>query len=285
MRTPLLFHPYILTLYGCTAGVAALKSGDHVRPEPVDSGQEDTSEEEDSDSGPSPDTNDTGPAEDSETPEDTGDSCEDCGGISFVDPAEVHLRADGSDASASVEVYGKTTGIELVCSEALVHLAWELDTADTRETGKAVITFRVTDGFSGSESGVCALFSDYGEPVTIPVDLSVCPDCTGITRCAEDDLILTTYSTSYPARSTECYGTATGIEVACATADGTPFIRVTPSLSLTDSSETGEFTLTVSGSDIYGHNYWGHCTLTDEQGSRVEICVWECNVSSCAAPC
>jgi hypothetical protein len=279
----------LFLLFSCTAGVVKV---------PEDTEQPDTSKpsKDTSDTGKVEDTADTGGSADSGESADTSGSsdtsdtgaCDTCTGVLSVSATEIVLQADGApvEEPETVDIYGWTTGLTLSCSSSLAHLSWELGTIDTRDTGYTTLSFSVAGDFDGYESGVCVLTSDYGESFVLSVTLERCPTCTGITSCADDNLILVTYwSTGGDARSLTCSGTATGIEVSCVTHTGASFTRFTSSLSTTDSSETGSFTFGAAVTDVYYFSEWGFCTLTDEQGSVVSICVWECGSSTCVSPC
>lgn len=289
MRKPLLLACILIN--ACASGVVEIPDDTEGGRTPVHQVKPDTVGVTDSgDTEDSGNFEDTGSTEDTEDPGDTASStCLNCTGILSAGPANVVLAADGTDSdTATVTVQGWTTGLLLRCDEELAHVTWAIGNTDTSFSGSTEITFGLTGRFSGVESGVCLLTSDYGASYTINVSTSVCPDCTGITSCAGGDVIFVTYDpyTAGDSEVVECSGTATNLAVTCATHTGASFTRFSATLSTSDTRATGSVALSLRVSDVYSFSEWGACTITADEGAPYTICVWECNNgATCVNPC
>lgn len=234
------------------------------------------------DSGSQTKDSDSTPPEDS-TPPDSEATCSDCTGILSVSSDTVGLKADGSDTSTSeITLSGWTTGLQVRCSADLAHVTTEISDTDTRETGLATVTFGLSGAFAGTEEGYCVVSSDYGDMHSILVKASPCPECSGVVECDDTELMIYTASySSAHSTSTTCRGTATGIEVSCEGGDHFAFYY---EVSAHDTTDTGKFTLSIGVSDgAYAYEH-GTCTITDEQGSSIELCWWE-NDGRVTDPC
>jgi len=281
---PTLSILFVLILTVCYVPVAVVTDK---HPSPLDSGgsgEVDTGHADTQDTGIEGDSGDSGDSNTLETGDTTSSGCQGCEGVLSISSSEVSIKADGTDeGTAEVDISGWTTGLELACAETLGHLTWTFDTTDTSSTGAAKLTFGVTGFYRGKESGVCALTSDYGRAFYLEVVLDPCPECTGITGCATDELVIWAgYPWTGGSSNLACGGTATGIEVTCTGFDTDPtfYARV----DTDDSSSSAVFMLTV-GTATEGLTGSGTCTLSSEQEPTVDICVWKCTVSGCLSPC
>lgn len=214
---------------------------------------------------------------------DTAQSCDDCFGITRMDPETSDLQADGVALDASsVTLHGWATGLSVRCDTSLAHLSASLNTTDTSTSGEATIILEASSVWRGTETGSCWVQSDQNSaPLELPVTLSPCPTCTGITSADWLHLALFTSSTSYPtgySNSTKFYGTATGITVTCDTSSTGLAHDFAYSISTTDTSSTGVGTFDILLTDArYMGTEWGLCEISSEQAPVLTICVWENN--------